>query len=125
MSSRFDQLNNKSNSKQTFSNVIPEKMPELKEEEMNINNTNYLNLVKKEEPLSSPDDMEWKFGNVFNCSSVNFREKPSLDAKILMEIPNGTEIQFTEFDENLDWVRVKTKEGKLGYCMFDYINAEN
>jgi len=119
MGSRFDAPNKAFGNRQE-----PKKTPEVNnEEELNINNTNYLNLVKREEPEINDWDIEWKYGNVYNCSAVNLRKNPNVDSKIIMEIPNGTEIQFIEID-NMDWVKVKYKDN-FGYCMFDYINAEN
>ena len=60
-------------------------------------------------------------GFVDNCSKLNVREKPSIDAKVLTILNKGDKVQIQS--ENDGWYSV-FYEGVSGFCMKEYINKK-
>ena len=60
-------------------------------------------------------------GVVDNCSKLNVREKPNIDAKVLTILNKGDKVQINS--ENDGWYSVVYK-GVSGFCMKEYINKK-
>jgi len=60
-------------------------------------------------------------GFVDNCSKLNVREKPSIDAKVLIILNKSDKVQINS--ENDGWYSVVYK-GVSGFCMKEYINKK-
>ena len=58
-----------------------------------------------------------------DCSALNVREKPSLDARIICLIGADSELEI--IDSSIDgWFKVCTETGAEGFCMKDFITVE-
>lgn len=60
--------------------------------------------------------------------NLKMREKPSLDGKIKVEIPNGTiitinseDLENTVNEDNYDWVKIQLEDGTEGYVAQKYL----
>ena len=60
-------------------------------------------------------------GFVDNCSKLNIRENPNIDAKVLTILNKGDKVQINS--ENEGWYGVFYK-GISGFCMKEYINKK-
>ena len=60
-------------------------------------------------------------GLVDNCSKLNVREFPNIDAKVLTILNKGDKVQITS--DNDGWYGVVYK-GLSGFCMKEYINKK-
>ena len=63
-----------------------------------------------------------KAGTVTNCSRLNIRKEPSLDAEILRVIKNGDDVEILDESTLNGWLPVLLSDGTKGYTMKDYIN---
>lgn len=88
-----------------------------------LDEMNYLNIDKKQEENLVDGGKIFKHGSVINCNTLNFREKPNKEAIILHTFSAGENIIYTETNSP-DWFEVKDKDGKIGYCMSEYIKVE-
>lgn len=93
------------------------------EETKILDEMNYLNIDKKQEENLVDGGKIFKHGSVINCNTLNFREKPNKEAIILHTFSAGENIIYTETNSP-DWFEVKDKDGKIGYCMSEYIKVE-
>ena len=62
-------------------------------------------------------------GIVVNCSKLNVREEPSMDADIvcILDVMSEVEIDVTKSDN--EWFKVHTATGTEGYCMRKFVEA--
>lgn len=60
-------------------------------------------------------------GFIDNCSKLNVRENPNIDAKVLTILNKGDKVQINS--ENDGWYSVVYK-GVSGFCMKEYINKK-
>ena len=60
-------------------------------------------------------------GFIDNCSKLNVRENPNIDAKVLTILNKGDKVQINS--ENDGWYEVFYK-GISGFCMKEYINKK-
>lgn len=63
-------------------------------------------------------------GTVINCGRLNLREKPSLDGKVICELPKGSEVMVDLTESTDEWYSVYLESGLSGFCMKDYIGGE-
>ena len=62
---------------------------------------------------------------VSNCSRLNIRKKPNLNANVVCVINAGTELTVVRpFKIGDEWVRVSTKDGVEGHCMRKYVTSK-
>jgi len=78
--------------------------------------TEQINETAIETPVHDVPEMA---GKVANCVSLNLREHPNKEAKIITVIPEGEEVQVLDDTVN-GWYRAKYK-GYLGYIMASYV----
>lgn len=78
------------------------------------------NAVKEPEVLKSEDNC----GVVYNCARLNVREAPSIDAEILYEINQGTEVLINENESTDTFYKICTSSGFEGFCMKQYIQMK-
>lgn len=91
--------------------------------EPKIEDTNYLNIDKQPEEELVANGKVFKHGTVTNCNTLNFREKPDKTSNIIHTFNAGENILYSETDSQ-EWFEVKDKDGKIGYCMSEYIKIE-
>lgn len=81
----------------------------------------------KEEPVVEEVPVEEApkalVGIVTNCTKLNVRKKPSLDADILTTIPVHTEVAIDTKKSVDEWAYIKAESGVKGFCMKKYISA--
>lgn len=59
---------------------------------------------------------------VSNCSQLNIRKKPNLNANVVCVVNAGTELTVAQpFKNGDEWMRVSTKDGVEGHCMRKYV----
>lgn len=95
----------------------------LTKSEPNIHNTNYLDLDKESKENLNINGILFKHGTVAKCNMLNFREKPDKTSKIIGTFNNGDNILYSETDSP-DWYILKSNDGKIGYCMSEFIKVE-
>lgn len=79
----------------------------------------YSKMSEKEKTAErKPSDSK---GFVDNCSKLNFRENPNINAKVLTILNKGDKVQINS--ENDGWYGVFYK-GISGFCMKEYINKK-
>lgn len=71
-----------------------------------------VNDAVKSEPIT---------GIVDNCFRLNVREKPSVDAEILIALEAGSEVLLLKDEMENGFYKVCTASGLEGYCMCEYI----
>lgn len=62
-----------------------------------------------------------KLGVVFGCSLLNIRREPSIDSDIVGRVSSGVELMVDPDYTNVDWYKVHTEAGLVGYCMKNYV----
>ena len=83
----------------------------------------------KEEPIievvETPvvEEVKNPTGIVTNCTKLNVRKKPSLDADILTTIPVHTEVTIDVKKSVDEWLYIKFDSGVKGFCMKKYIST--
>lgn len=85
--------------------------------------TNYLELDKQEKENLNYNGVLFKHGTIANCNVLNFREKPNKGAKVIGTFNFGENILYSETNDP-EWFMLKNKEGKIGYCMSEFIKIE-
>lgn len=85
--------------------------------------TNYLELDKQEKENLNINGILFKHGTIANCNILNFREEPKKGAKIIGTFNFGDNILYSETNDP-EWFMLKNKEGKIGYCMSEFIKIE-
>lgn len=83
-------------------------------------------LPKVEEPAAAePETAEETVtvvtGKVVDCSKLNVRRAPSLNATVVCEIARGAAVVIDEAKSNAEWYSVCTEAGVNGFCMKKYI----
>lgn len=63
-------------------------------------------------------------GVVHNCSKLNVREKPSKRVNVLEVLASSQEVIVCGNQLSNGWVKVKTNNGNVGYCMADFIKTK-
>ena len=76
------------------------------------------NQVEKEKVTVSKPSQQ---GFVDNCSKLNVRENPNIDAKVLTILNKGDKVEIKS--ENDGWYGVSYK-GFSGFCMKEYITKK-
>lgn len=62
-------------------------------------------------------------GFVSDCTKLNVREQPEIDADVVCVLNNGTEVEINVANSTNEWFSVCTAAGIEGYCMRKFINA--
>lgn len=68
------------------------------------------------EPASAP-----MFGVVTDCSRLNIREEPSIEAEVLCTVKENSELMISPDESTEEWLHVYTKAGLDGYCMKKFV----
>lgn len=76
--------------------------------------------VAKENVIHEPT-VTIMLGVVADCSKLNVREDPSVDADVVCEIPKRTEVMINDDESTDDFYKVCTDSGIEGFCMKRYI----
>ena len=66
-------------------------------------------------------EIEPVYGRVVDCSRLNIRKKPTVNAEVLVTIPRDAELVLDLIKSNEKWFKVCTSAGVEGYCMKQYI----
>ena len=97
-----------------------------------LNQTSVINPDQADKPTNndsfnetSPENQNLNVnqkGVVANCSKLNLREKPNLNAGVITILNLDTELLIMEIVDG--WVNVCTPEGLEGYVMEEYIKIK-
>lgn len=60
-------------------------------------------------------------GKVTDCSKLNVRRAPSVNATVVCEIARNAVVAIDESKSNAEWYSVCTAAGVTGFCMKKYI----
>ena len=63
-------------------------------------------------------------GTLSNCSKLNVRSKPAIDADVLVVLDVNSEIAIDPARSTNEWVKVTTAAGVEGYCMRKFVSAK-
>ena len=63
-------------------------------------------------------------GTVFNCSKLNVRVKPAIDAEVVTLLNNDSKVEIDPARSTSDWFKITTAAGVEGYCMRKFVNAK-
>lgn len=63
-------------------------------------------------------------GFVTNCSKLNVRVEPSIDADVVCVLNSATEVEIDLDNSTDEWFSICTAAGIDGYCMRKFINAK-
>lgn len=79
--------------------------------------------VPKVEPKveSKPEPAKPAVGIVFNCTKLNVRANPSIDADVIAVLDNNSEVEIDVARSTSDWFKICTAAGVEGYCMRKFI----
>jgi uncharacterized protein YgiM (DUF1202 family) len=78
------------------------------------------NKTHKEKVAAEPEvPKEPVMGKVYNCSRLNIRKEPSLDANVLCIVSEGDTLMIE--DDRDGWSHVYTSAGIEGYAISNYI----
>ena len=78
-----------------------------------------VDLEEKEE--KEEQDKMTKIVTVSNCSKLRLRMYPSLDSKVIRELPVGEKLEVDASFENPEFYKVTDKNGSYGYVMKNYV----
>lgn len=67
------------------------------------------------------DEVEPVYGRVVDCSRLNVRKKPTVNAEVLETVRKDSELVLDLIKSNEKWYKVTTISGVEGYCMKQYI----
>lgn len=88
-------------------------------------------IIPVDEVMAETDAIESKLelkefsvkeGTVCNCTSLNIRKEPSLNAEILMFIRHGEKVKV--LDEVDDWYKLSVSNIVQGYSMKEFIELD-
>lgn len=82
-----------------------------------------INKTDIEEIAESPQMS--MFGFVNNCSRLNIRKEPNLNAEVLYVADAGDELMIDPADSTDEWLHVCNYGGIEGYCMKKYITFKD
>lgn len=91
-------------------------MPETNE----VVNDDILEVERDRKAVVEPE-IEPVYGRVVDCSRLNIRKKPTVNAEVLVTIPRDAELVLDLIKSNEKWFKVCTSAGVEGYCMKQYI----
>lgn len=63
-------------------------------------------------------------GTVSNCSKLNVRVKPAIDAEVVTVLNNDSEVVIDPARSTNVWLKIATAAGVEGYCMRKFVNAK-
>ena len=63
-------------------------------------------------------------GFVSDCTKLNVRVEPAIDADVVCVLNSGTEIEINVNKSTDEWFSICTAAGIEGYCMRKFVNAK-
>lgn len=75
--------------------------------------------------VEEPEDIELTHGRVVDCSRLNIRKKPTVNAEVLTTVKKDSELILDLIKSNEKWFKVCTTSGVEGYCMKQYVTVED
>lgn len=73
------------------------------------------------EPINATEPIN---GVVINCARLRVRQQPSVEAIILGEINEGSDLLINEEESTQDFYKVYTAAGIEGYCVKKFIEIK-
>lgn len=70
-------------------------------------------------------ELEPIYGRVVDCSRLNIRKKPTVNAEVLTTVKKDSELILDLIKSNEKWFKVCTTSGVEGYCMKQYVTVED
>ena len=82
--------------------------------------------VEETVEVTEPSKEEPTYSNAYivDCSSLNIRCAPSIDADIMCSVGSRTSLQVELAKSTDDWFKVCTPAGIDGYCMRKYVRIK-
>lgn len=74
--------------------------------------------IKPEIPKVEPKAVT---GVVANCSKLNVRSKPAVDAEVVTILDIKSEVKIDMARSNSEWFKITTAAGVEGYCMRKFV----
>lgn len=80
-------------------------------------------MIEEVVPTSEPETQESDLviGIVTNCLRLNVREKPNINAPIITEVNDLSELMIDLVASNEEWYSVCTEAGIEGFCMKKFV----
>lgn len=80
--------------------------------------------IKMESPkIETPKTTKHASGVVFDCTKLNVRSDPSIDADILAVLNANSEVEIDLAKSTKEWFKIITAAGIDGYCMRKFIKV--
>ncbi len=89
---------------------------------MHQNQNSRFNNTQEKDQSDMEDVM---LGLVEGCKRLNVRKEPQVDAQIVCEIDNQTEVMIDEAESTDDFYKVYTETGIEGFCMKKFIVVQS
>lgn len=90
------------------------------------NNKNSTVILDPMDAVVEPEtELEPVYGRVVDCSRLNIRKKPTVNAEVLTVVNRDSELILDLIKSNEKWFKVRTIDGIEGYCMKQYIVIED
>lgn len=77
--------------------------------------------TETEEQHDEPIASKPKIGTVVDCTNLNIRKKPNINANVVCTITNGTTVMVDESQSTEEFYKICTEIGEEGFCMKKYI----
>lgn len=62
-------------------------------------------------------------GTVVNCTKLNVRSNPVIDAEILTVLDANSEVEIDKARSTNEWLKITTAAGIDGFCMRKFVSA--
>ena len=111
--------------KETMNEEFNEEIEDLETEELEFMVTEETKDEEVEAVEKESEEADAIFvGTVINCGKLNLREKPSLQGKVICELPKGFEVMVDRAESTNEWYKVYLESGLSGFCMKRYVGGE-
>lgn len=100
----------------SYRNQYNKSKSDVKSVEINAPVEEVVNSIEKE-----PVPIPVKHGIVDNCARLNVRMYPRTESKVLCILENGDEVEVHESLDPINFYKVMTDDGLVGFCVKDYI----
>lgn len=74
-------------------------------------------------PVVKPEVKPVITGTVVNCTKLNVRSNPVIDAEILTVLDANSEVEIDKARSTNEWLKITTAAGIDGFCMRKFVSA--
>lgn len=79
--------------------------------------------INEAQTASNTQSDKLKIVRVKHTTQLNLRQAPTVNSEVLEVLKPGTELQKMK-DANTKWMKVKTSNNLIGFCMSEFISEE-